>query len=806
MKAKLVLALLLMSALGVFAAPMTTTTNFNRRHFLVNPQATPTNVVLLNLDPAQFDTNAVSITLTNVSNSGTNIFNTLIVTNVTYTSNLFATNIYTSNIFVTNLTVSETIVTTNLYVTNIFNTFLVTSNIVAGNINGTTNTIAMFTPDNFSVGNSIVTQNSDTNGITVNGTGSGQIILGGTNNESIVFGSGQTNTLFRYSNNLWYKAYDATPAYPGIGVTNVTETSGALFQSGGNLALLRGTTGVGLFDDLSSGNEVRWAFKYLAPVSATDAILGADERTTLQLWSSSNTKTNFVWGLKGAISTNYSRMANYHTGTNGSIVLDSQASGTAGAARDFLFASNNTTIAKIAANSGYTGAGTLALSDDGTYKAFVSGSDTLWTNISSVLRPKDLTLPVMITNQLSFSSGMTNTLFSSAKDLYYTNNGADTKFIVSNTNGGIAVIEAQGTTAVFESPSANVLLRAGSDQVSLVSGSLYPVVDLNESLGTLVSSWNNTVTSNLFVRGFRSAIVTNYSHMAVNHTGTNGNIMFDSQASGIAGSSRDFLFASNATTVAKIAVNSGYTGLGGRSLMDDGTYLESGLGGFYNFYYTNVLSTNLAAGSTDVITVPNGKRMAIIETFTWTTNTGGTTVSSFFVHSGGNYYRFHSPFNTTEAVPGAGATTFFILEPGDVFSVTNNLAGFYINITGQVFDTNSFLKQVHYLGLDTSTNLLYTTPTGKRARLPSMNFDNGALQLRVSNDSGAACTYKVFVVPPGGSPNSGNMVSSSYSVSNATIASMGFQILPPGYSVYIASSSATAPQAAFLQIFEATDR
>lgn len=97
MRAPLFLLTLLLSPLVCLGANPTLT-NFNARHFIVQPFTNPTNVIILRLDPRQFDTNATSITLTNVGSSGgTNYFQTIIVTN-TYTSNLFVTNLYVTNI------------------------------------------------------------------------------------------------------------------------------------------------------------------------------------------------------------------------------------------------------------------------------------------------------------------------------------------------------------------------------------------------------------------------------------------------------------------------------------------------------------------------------------------------------------------------------------------------------------------------------------------------------------------------------------------------------------------------------------
>lgn len=83
----------------------------------------------------------------------------------------------TTNIIRISTNARPVIVATNVYITynvttNLFVTYNVSSNIVAGNIQGETNTIGMFTPDNFSVGPSVIKQ-IGTNSIHIDTPGNG---------------------------------------------------------------------------------------------------------------------------------------------------------------------------------------------------------------------------------------------------------------------------------------------------------------------------------------------------------------------------------------------------------------------------------------------------------------------------------------------------------------------------------------------------------------------------------------------------------------------------------------------------------
>ncbi len=87
--------------------------------------------------------------------------------------------------------------------------------------------------------------------------------------------------------------------------------------------------------------------------------------------------THYIQGMQDGAG-NYSRLSLSHTGTNGSIILDTQAAGTAGAARSFLIQSNGTSFLQI--NS----AGSVALlspTDPGS--PFSSKRISLFTSIAA---------------------------------------------------------------------------------------------------------------------------------------------------------------------------------------------------------------------------------------------------------------------------------------------------------------------------------------------------------------------------------------------------------------------------------------
>lgn len=125
---------------------------------------------------------------------------------------------------------------TNLYVTNLYVTYLVSSNSVNGNIHGTTNNLAMFTPDSFSLGNSIVTQ-PDGNTIQINGTNSGAITLVDTGIGTPTINWGSTSRpLYLSGNTLFFS--NSVPAIAA--------------QLGTNSAKMSFGSGTGVFESTSA--------------------------------------------------------------------------------------------------------------------------------------------------------------------------------------------------------------------------------------------------------------------------------------------------------------------------------------------------------------------------------------------------------------------------------------------------------------------------------------------------------------------------------------------------------------------------
>lgn len=143
------------------------------------------------------------------------------------------------------------------------------------------------------------------------------------------------STNVTYWNDRWLTLTNPA-AYSGYGV-EAGDGSLGRFTAGGNLAQVQGTAGVNLVAGFPSGDELRWMSNRLTPLSTNNVFGGAKANgVDSPPIGVLNAQTNRVIGYQNGVdAADYSRGSMYHTGTNGVILLSSEASGIAGVARPF---------------------------------------------------------------------------------------------------------------------------------------------------------------------------------------------------------------------------------------------------------------------------------------------------------------------------------------------------------------------------------------------------------------------------------------------------------------------------------------
>jgi len=212
---------------------------------------------------------------------------------------------------------------------------------------------------------------------------------------------------------------------------------------------------------------------------------------------------------------------------------------------------------------------------------------------------------------------------------------------------------------------------------------------------------------------------------------------------------------------------------------------------------TNIRSANLAAGTTDIFTVPAGQRLFINAILASGTNLTATTAYSA-IKTNGAYYRYSATITVvTNSVTsiGPGLINFFA-EPGEAVAVVTTLAGVNMTVSGLLFSTNIPAYSPRIMALATTNITLYTCPAGKVAvsmTLPAATIGAPFLQGTYFNDSGSSRTIAVYVVPSGGAANS-TTIALTRAVADKALFGMTFGPLFPGESIVMNSDAATATQ------------
>jgi hypothetical protein len=239
--------------------------------------------------------------------------------------------------------------------------------------------------------------------------------------------------------------------------------------------------------------------------------------------------------------------------------------------------------------------------------------------------------------------------------------------------------------------------------------------------------------------------------------------------------------------------------------ISDPTQSFAPVGGVLGIIYTNIFLTNLTAGVRDIFTVPTGYFSVGVSIFPFNSTNGSSVGYSPFLNQSGNYRRLASSIGILTNTVGAASLSGLarIMTSGDVLAVSNTINGLSLAVTWKLFpDTTPFVS-ARLFGLTTSPQLLYQCPTNTISHPVSINNITVSefAPLVFGNDSGSTRLYKVYVVPPGYSPNESTLLMQS----TATTSSVGLFTLPilhEGFAVYVESDSAGEYQWAHTQYFE----
>lgn len=236
------------------------------------------------------------------------------------------------------------------------------------------------------------------------------------------------------------------------------------------------------------------------------------------------------------------------------------------------------------------------------------------------------------------------------------------------------------------------------------------------------------------------------------------------------------------------------------------------MGMFFGGYRTNIVLSNLAAGTNDLWTVPAGYRATILGN-SIVGSTASVTTVIFASKISGSYYKLAASgtsvtTNASTAIQFGASTGQFMWEAGESFAMTTASAGLNGWITIGVWPDTVPFKCIKLLTVDNTVQTLYTCPTNKVAycgdatTTANLGF-NASARVTVGNTSGSARTYSVWHVPNGGSASVLNAAVQNFNVNdNGVGQSSGIPFLLPGEFVQIQSSSATATQFCWMTVIE----
>lgn len=219
-------------------------------------------------------------------------------------------------------------------------------------------------------------------------------------------------------------------------------------------------------------------------------------------------------------------------------------------------------------------------------------------------------------------------------------------------------------------------------------------------------------------------------------------------------------------------------------------------GGSGGIQPTNIRSGNLAAGSTDLYTVPASQRLMVAFCSVGSTNTTSTT-TFLQLKTNGVYYRYSANHNVSVALVQVTVDTLndpFLFEPGETIALSNSLAGVNVVISGFLISTNSNCYSPRILSLGAGNNTLYTCPAGKCAVAMPLPLSAVGVNPVYINDSGGTRTLFFYVVPSGSTPLLSNAQYVGATVTDKNRLALNGNVLFPGDSLVFSSDATTATQ------------
>lgn len=311
------------------------------------------------------------------------------------------------------------------------------------------------------------------------------------------------------------------------------------------------------------------------------------------------------------------------------------------------------------------------------------------------------------------------------------------------------------------------------------------------NLGTSGIEFKNLqLNDSIYIRPFLDS--TNYSLVQITHTGTNGAVVFSSQANGTAGNPRPFGFTNSPVVLGKGSLS---YNMPPTWFQDFAAVTAAGC------YMTNVYAPNLPSGDNDIFTPPAGKIAIPIGIVKSTTNqTSGNAFDRLKTNS--VYYTLRSATILVTNAIGTGANASFVFQENETYAVNTAQTGANVIASFLVAPTNYPFKCAKLIPLPSGTSTLYTVPAGKMITGPQIAGGNNLIQQIYTNHSGSNRTIQIYIIPSGGTMDSTTLMQTSTVATNTVLTITLLGHLEAGDSVVVTTDGSGANESMWFSFVE----
>lgn len=222
---------------------------------------------------------------------------------------------------------------------------------------------------------------------------------------------------------------------------------------------------------------------------------------------------------------------------------------------------------------------------------------------------------------------------------------------------------------------------------------------------------------------------------------------------------------------------------------------------------SNINLINMAAGDTDVYTVPASKKALVVDLVYTNPQGSGVTIASFVEYKSSGVYTIYDQISAAGTAQGTYGTLALLapmlLSAGESFSVNTNNIGLSIWPTILEFDATVPLAVSRFTAFVAGDNTVFTAPANGTQIMSNVEGVGAGSPLKgviwYFNKTGISRTVSEYIVPSGGSPAVANQILSNFSASaNAILVKNYYGGMKAGDFIDFNTDANTAGQIAWI--------